>query len=79
MALSLKSIGLADSGIDASTPLRPRARNDAFSFWKLDENWRMVLEPLIDSSEPIAVRYLFEGYLNDKQRRPPSAMDAASP
>lgn len=42
--------------------LATRARNDAFSFWKLPEDWRDELEPMILLSELIAERFLFESY-----------------
>ena len=38
-------------------------RNDAFSFWKLPEQWRATLEPTIGPSEAAAERLLLEQYL----------------
>jgi peptidoglycan/xylan/chitin deacetylase (PgdA/CDA1 family) len=49
-------------------------RNDAFSFWKLPEEWRAALADKIPVSEAIADRYLFEKYLDDNARRPPAKM-----
>jgi 2-polyprenyl-3-methyl-5-hydroxy-6-metoxy-1,4-benzoquinol methylase/peptidoglycan/xylan/chitin deacetylase (PgdA/CDA1 family) len=43
--------------------------NDAFSFWKLPEQWREALAPTIDTSEAVASRYLFEEYLAPRTRR----------
>ncbi|MGH7932333.1 MAG: hypothetical protein ACREQN_04100 [Candidatus Binataceae bacterium] len=51
-------------------------RNDAFSFWKPPEEWRSALESSIGVSESIAERYIFERYLPDEGRRPPSSMGA---
>jgi peptidoglycan/xylan/chitin deacetylase (PgdA/CDA1 family) len=50
------------------------SRNDAFCFWKLPENYRETLGSAIADSESIAERYLLERYLDEKQRRPPSAL-----
>jgi hypothetical protein len=52
-----------------------RARNDGFSFWKLPEHWRDGLAESIDESETAAEHYLLERYLDDKGRRPPSALE----
>jgi len=49
-------------------------RNDAFSFWKLPEQWRATLEPTIGPSEAAAERLLLEQYLPEIDRHPPSAM-----
>ena len=49
--------------------LATRARNDAFSFWKLPEQWRDALEPMILSSEFIAERFLFGSYLSRRGYR----------
>jgi peptidoglycan/xylan/chitin deacetylase (PgdA/CDA1 family) len=51
-------------------------RNDAFSFWKLPEQWRAALEPTIGASETAAERLLLEQYLPEVDRHPPSAMRA---
>jgi hypothetical protein len=50
------------------------ARNDAFSFWKLPEQNRKTLAETIDESEIAAQRYLFERYLDDRDRRPPAGL-----
>lgn len=55
---------------------RWRAGNDAFSFWKLAENWRTALRREIAISEPLVEQYLFERYLPEERRQPPSAMRA---
>lgn len=52
------------------------ARNDAFSFWKLPEEWRAALVQSSDESEQAAEHYLLERYLGESGRRPPSAMSA---
>ena len=49
-------------------------RNDAFSFWKLPEQWRATLGPTIGPSEAAAERLLLEQYLPEIDRHPPSAM-----
>ena len=51
-------------------------RNDAFSFWKLPEQWRPALESTIGPSEAAAERLLLEQYLPEIDRHPPSAMRA---
>lgn len=53
--------------------------NDAFSFWKLPEDWRDKLKPTLAASEAAARHYLLEEYLNDRHRRPPSWMKAYYP
>lgn len=40
--------------------------NDAFSFWKLPENWRSALARSIPQSAAIAERFLFQKYLEDE-------------
>jgi hypothetical protein len=50
--------------------------NDAFSFWKLPEQWHAALESTIARSEATAERLLFEQYLPEVDRHPPSAMRA---
>ncbi len=59
-----------------AAPGRWPARNDAFSFWKLSENWRESLRPSIAASEPLIEHYLRENYLPHKRRQPPAAMRA---
>lgn len=49
-------------------------RNDAFSFWKLPENWRETLIGGIAHSQRNAEYYLLERYLGARDRRPPSAL-----
>ncbi len=56
--------------------LATRVRNDAFSFWKLPEQWRHELEPMILSSEFIAERFLFESYLSGRDHRQSRPMQA---
>ena len=78
MAMSLSS------AVNLSLPREyeddlPSASNDAFSFWKLPEECRESLEPMIQISEPIANSYLFEEYLDDRNRRPPSILRAYYP
>ena len=76
MALSLKvpfdhaAIAQSDHGVKLA------GRNDAFSFWKLPEQWREALEPTIGPSEAAAERLLLEQYLPEIDRHPPSAMRA---
>jgi peptidoglycan/xylan/chitin deacetylase (PgdA/CDA1 family) len=50
------------------------ARNDAFSFWKLPENWRSAVSATIEESAQAAEHYLLERYLGDSYRRPPPAI-----
>jgi hypothetical protein len=76
MALSLKMpvdrAALSESDDYVEFP----GRNDAFSFWKLPEQWRAALEPTIGPSEAAAERLLLEQYLPEIDRHPPSAMRA---
>src|SRR5205807_7504050 len=37
-------------------------RNDAFSFWKLPENWVKRLADATDESDEVVRRYLYEEY-----------------
>lgn len=53
-----------------------RLRNDAFSFWKLPENWRGALIGSVAQSARTAEYYLLESYLGGRERRPPSALGA---
>lgn len=74
MALSLNAAA-------APAPLHEQqsgspARNDAFSFWQLPQEWRGAFAPAIEASESAARRLLFEEYLPENDRRPPSAMRA---
>ncbi len=55
------------------------ASNDAFSFWKLPQECRETLEPMIHISEKVASSYLFEEYLDESNRRPPSILRAYYP
>lgn len=57
----------------------PEHHNDAFSFWKLPENWRDELEDINQDSARGAEHYLFERYLSDEHRRPPSALNIYYP
>jgi len=50
--------------------------NDAFSFWKLPQDWKAALDREIAESKAVAQHYLFEEYLSRKDRRPPSRMQA---
>lgn len=43
--------------------------NDAFSFWKLPEEWKETLRSTIDPSTAVASRYLLEEYLTSRSRR----------
>ncbi|HEY6394803.1 MAG TPA: hypothetical protein VIX12_05245, partial [Candidatus Binataceae bacterium] len=56
--------------------VQSQSSNDAFSFWKLPEEWREPLSPTIGISEVIARHYLFEEYLSNDDRRPPAGMNA---
>ncbi len=58
----------------SNTPVDNIECNDAFSFWKLPENWREALTATLHDSEVDAEHYLFERYLNDRDRRPPASM-----
>ena len=69
MALSIvSSHGGAARARPASRATRSTIRNDAFSFWKLPENYRAQLEQAAQASEPLIRRYLFEEYLSPGKR-----------
>jgi hypothetical protein len=46
-----------------------RSRNDAFSFWKLPEEWRGSIAGSIDKSRVRAEHFLFERYITFMERR----------
>jgi peptidoglycan/xylan/chitin deacetylase (PgdA/CDA1 family) len=76
MALSLK-VPIDQAALPQSDhQIEFVGRNDAFSFWKLPEQWRAALESTIGPSEAAAERLLLEQYLPEIDRRPPSAMRA---
>jgi len=73
MALSIAS----SSGVEVTNDLRGETvecRNDAFSFWKLPENYRAQLEQTIEESEPLIRRFLFEEYMSPYKRTPSSTV-----
>jgi peptidoglycan/xylan/chitin deacetylase (PgdA/CDA1 family) len=73
MALSMNQAASANgTAIEGA----PRAANDAFSFWKLPEQWRSAVSEDIEVSREIAEHFLFERYLSNDGRRPPSALKA---
>jgi peptidoglycan/xylan/chitin deacetylase (PgdA/CDA1 family) len=76
MALNPNPLVVVSETSRCCRPAPNRRQNDAFSFWKLPEQWRPALEPTIDPSEVIAEHYLLERYLADEHRRPPRALDA---
>lgn len=72
-------MNLADRTVDLDALARPveaPPRNDAFSFWKLPENWREALDRSVAQSEQMAEYYLLERYLGSSDRRPPSTLRA---
>jgi peptidoglycan/xylan/chitin deacetylase (PgdA/CDA1 family) len=77
MALNVQPIAAGYEAAPQPGDLAPPfALNDAFSFWKLPEQWRPALEHAARESEPAAERFLFERYLGERERRPPAALDA---
>lgn len=50
--------------------------NDAFSFWKLPQDWKAPLKTAIAKSKVEAEHYMFEEYLSREDRRPPAKMQA---
>ncbi len=76
MALSVSTDDVREYSVAGEEPLSYASHNDAFSFWKLPEEWRSTLESAIDESRVIAERYLFEEYMARKDRRPPTNMQA---
>jgi peptidoglycan/xylan/chitin deacetylase (PgdA/CDA1 family) len=76
MALSLKLSVERDALSPGGSQVELTGRNDAFTFWKLPEQWRGALEPTIGPSAAAAERLLLEQYLPEVDRHPPSAMRA---
>jgi peptidoglycan/xylan/chitin deacetylase (PgdA/CDA1 family) len=76
MALSVSTDDVRESSVAGEEPLSYASHNDAFSFWKLPEDWRATLESAIDESRVTAEHYLFEEYMARKDRRPPTKMQA---
>src|SRR5205807_843519 len=74
MALGLNSLRTQNRRLANDIYSPEPARNDAFCFWKLPEQWREPLGSAIAGSQPLAECYLLEGYLNEEQRRPPAAL-----
>jgi len=75
MALSA-SIDAEESSVHAVPSIASRGSNDAFSFWKLPQDWRRSLDLAIAESRVIAEHYLLEGYLAREDRQPPTRMQA---
>jgi hypothetical protein len=75
--MALRAFQFTSPAISANEPAE--RRNDAFSFWKLPENWRYDLESTIESSEDAANHYLLEKYLDSRHRRPPAVLRAYYP
>jgi peptidoglycan/xylan/chitin deacetylase (PgdA/CDA1 family) len=63
-----------ESSAAAGTLARLEPANDAFSFWKLPEQWREPLAQLSGLSEPMARHLLLEEYLEKDGRRPPAGL-----
>lgn len=64
------------SSAQCDEALRSAAHNDAFSFWKLPQEWKPALASSIGESRAVAQHYLFEEYLAREDRQPPSNMQA---
>ena len=75
MALTA-SIDASESSVHTVPPLESGGTNDAFSFWKLPQDWKASLDSAIAESRVIAERYLLEGYLAREDRQPPTRMQA---
>jgi peptidoglycan/xylan/chitin deacetylase (PgdA/CDA1 family) len=76
MALSPRTTTVIETSAPLDRQVACEMRNDAFSFWKLPEEWRELLEPSIGTSEVVAELLLSESYLPDQERRAPSALRA---
>jgi peptidoglycan/xylan/chitin deacetylase (PgdA/CDA1 family) len=74
MALGLNSLALRNLPQPSEpSPIR-RSGNDAFSFWKLPEQWRRSLGSTLSDAQAAAEHYLLELYLDERQRRPSTAL-----
>ena len=74
MALSLNTTAAIDTSAPHGDQAEVHGHNDAFSFWKLPEDWRSALAPTIGPSEAAAEHFLLEEYMPDVDRRQSSAM-----
>src|SRR5258708_28470012 len=75
MALT-ESIDTSEPTVSVQPSRAGGGSNDAFSFWKLAQDWKAALDYEIAESKVVAQHYLFEEYLARKDRRPPSRMQA---
>jgi peptidoglycan/xylan/chitin deacetylase (PgdA/CDA1 family) len=75
MALTA-SIDVREASVQAEPLLASVGSNDAFSFWKPPQDWKASLASSIAESRLAAEHYLFEGYLANEDRQPPSRMQA---
>lgn len=67
---------LGNAALSMPPPAAQTASNDGFAFWKLPEDWHERLAGLIHSSRRAAEHLLFERYLAEQERRPPTALNA---
>jgi peptidoglycan/xylan/chitin deacetylase (PgdA/CDA1 family) len=70
MQLNAHFVGDRETAFPAGQEVQSRCANDAFTFWKLPKPWQLELEPLIEESEKRATYYLYEQYLDSRNRRP---------
>jgi peptidoglycan/xylan/chitin deacetylase (PgdA/CDA1 family) len=76
MALSPRTAYIpAPSGLSTRS-VRSDCQNDAFSFWKLPEEYFEALEPSIEPSALLAELFHSESYLGNRERRTPRALRA---
>src|SRR5260221_10605376 len=73
MALSIAS-SLGTTVSEARHSEKMDYRNDAFSFWKLAENYRVALTQAAEASEPLMRRYMFEEYKAPSAQAPSSTL-----
>jgi len=74
MALSIGAAELPKVTTAVIGEMAPQAKNDAFSFWKLPDEWHEQLAASAAASEAAIQRYLFEEYLSERDRRPSASL-----
>ncbi len=72
MASAANVVRFANCTLSRDELANANASNDAFDFWKVQEDWRGALDQSLEglTSGAIAEGYLFERYLDEKRRRP---------